>query len=238
MNSINRALLIISLILSVGACQASERARTVATSGQGLVSASADMAQLNMQLEALNRDSAMAKADVDSRVNQFLKALQKQGIAETDIIAPSLRLNLNYQYIDQKRQFTGYRASRSVRVTLRDLDQLSLLMDSALTAGMDQIGAIEFQVANKQQYQDQARQQAIADSKEKANALAKAYNAKLGPILRIEYQAPSNNYPQPYGHIEALSKSSMGNPIQGQYLQDQIRFTDRINVVFELLTND
>ncbi len=92
-------------------------------------------------------------------------------------------------------------------------------------------------MADKQLYQDQARQRAITDSKEKAEVLAKAYNAKLGSILRIEYQAPSN-YPQPYGHMEALSKSSMGDQVQVQYLHDQVQFTDRINVVFELLIND
>ena len=237
MDSMNRILFIAALIFSVGACQAGESLRTVTTSGQGLVSVSADMAQLNMQLEALNRDSAIAKADVDNRVNQFLKALQNQGIAKNDIIAPSLRLNLNYQYQNQKRQFTDYRASRPIRVTLKDLNQLNLLMDSALKAGIDQIGAIELQVADKQLYQDQARQRAITDSKEKAEVLAKAYNAKLGSILRIEYQAPSN-YPQPYGHMEALSKSSMGDQVQVQYLHDQVQFTDRINVVFELLIND
>lgn len=237
MDSMNRILFIAALIFSVGACQAGESLRTVTTSGQGLVSVSADMAQLNMQLEALNRDSAIAKADIDNRVNQFLKALQNQGIAKNDIIAPSLRLNLNYQYQNQKRQFTGYRASRPIRVTLKDLNQLNLLMDSALKAGIDQIGAIELQVADKQLYQDQARQRAITDSKEKAEVLAKAYNAKLGSILRIEYQAPSN-YPQPYGHMEALSKSSMGDQVQVQYLHDQVQFTDRINVVFELLIND
>jgi len=106
MDSMNRILFIAALIFSVGACQAGESLRTVTTSGQGLVSVSADMAQLNMQLEALNRDSAIAKADVDNRVNQFLKALQNQAIAKNDIIAPSLRLNPNYQYQNQKRQFT------------------------------------------------------------------------------------------------------------------------------------
>jgi uncharacterized protein YggE len=237
MDIMNRILFIAALIFSVGACQAGESLRTVTTSGQGLVSVSADMAQLNMQLEALNRDSAIAKADVDNRVNQFLKALQNQGIAKNDIIAPSLRLNLNYQYQNQKRQFTDYRASRPIRVTLKDLNQLNLLMDSALKAGIDQIGAIELQVADKRLYQDQARQRAITDSKEKAEVLAKAYNAKLGSILRIEYQAASN-YPQPYGHMEALSKSSMGDQVQVQYLHDQVQFTDRINVVFELLIND
>ena len=109
-------------------------------------------------------------------------------------------------------------------------------MDLALTSGIDQIGHIELKVANEQQYQQQAQQLAIADSQQKAAALAKAYGATLGPILQIEYQGSAVRYPQPNFGMKAMSRgATMEQASPGRYLHDKIQFNDHINVIFELL---
>jgi uncharacterized protein YggE len=235
-------LLITGILIGAPGCDAEseqEVQRKIITSGNGLVRVSPNMAELNMQIEALNRDGGAAKVDVDQRVNRFLAALQPLEIDETDVVASSLKLNPNYTYQNQKRQFTGYRASRNITLSLHRLDQLNELMDVALKSGIDQIGHIELRVADEQQYQQQAQQQAIADSQQKAAALAKAYGATLGPILQIEYQGSVTHYPEPRFKMEAMSRSSQfDNAAPGKYLHDKIQFNDRINVIFELRVKD
>ena len=232
--NITRQILIIAL-LSLGAvsCDAQTSQRTIITSGSGLVSVSANMAELHLQLQAVNRNSAVAKQDVDSRVNDFIRALKRIGIDKADVIAPTLRLSPNYEYINQKQRFTGFRATRSVTVTLSDLEQLNELMDTALDSGIDQIGQLQLKVRDEQQYQLQAREQAIEDSKHKAQALAQAYGAKLGPIVQVRYQAAATNSPVPYGRPEAMMSRSASSDM-GQYIQDSIQFRDRVEVIFEL----
>ncbi|MDG1486286.1 MAG: SIMPL domain-containing protein, partial [Porticoccaceae bacterium] len=129
--SITSQILIIAL-LSLGAvsCDAQTSQRTIITYGSGLVSVSANMAELHLQLQAVNRNSAVAKQDVDSRINDFIRALKRIGIDKADVIAATLRLSPNYEYINQKQRFTGFRATRSVTVTLSDLEQLNELMDN------------------------------------------------------------------------------------------------------------
>lgn len=210
--------------------------RKVITSGSGLIKVEPNMAQLTMQLEALHKDGGVAKSDVDGRVNLFLEALKTLNIDESDVVASALQLSPNYEYHHQKRQFNGYRASRTIDLTLNKLEQLNQLMDLALTSGIDQIGHIELKVANEQQYQQQAQQLAIADSQQKAAALAKAYGATLGPILQIEYQGSAVRYPQPSFGMKAMSRgATMEQAPPGRYLHDKIQFNDHINVIFELL---
>ncbi|MDA9091008.1 SIMPL domain-containing protein [Porticoccaceae bacterium] len=210
--------------------------RKVITSGSGLIKVEPNMAQLTMQLEALHKDGGVAKSDVDGRVNLFLEALKTLNIDEADVVASALQLSPNYEYHHQKRQFNGYRASRTIDLTLNKLEQLNQLMDLALTSGIDQIGHIELKVANEQQYQQQAQQLAIADSQQKAAALAKAYGATLGPILQIEYQGSAVRYPQPSFGMKAMSRgATMEQAPPGRYLHDKIQFNDHINVIFELL---
>jgi len=210
--------------------------RKVITSGSGLIKVEPNMAQLTMQLEALHKDGGVAKSDVDGRVNLFLEALKTLNIDEADVVASALQLSPNYEYHHQKRQFNGYRASRTIDLTLNKLEQLNQLMDLALTSGIDQIGHIELKVANEQQYQQQAQQLAIADSQQKAAALAKAYGATLGPILQIEYQGSAVRYPQPSFGMKAMSRgATMEQAPPARYLHDKIQFNDHINVIFELL---
>jgi uncharacterized protein YggE len=232
--NITRQILIIA-ILSLGAvsCDAQTGQRTIITSGSGQVSVPANMAELSVQLQAINRDSTAAKENVDSRVNDFIRALKRIGIDKTDVIAPTLRLSPNYEYINQKQRFTGFRASRSVTVTLNDLEQLNQLMDTALDSGIDQIGQLQLKVRDEQQFQRQAQQQAIEDSKQKARILAKAYGAELGPIVQIRYQAAVTNNPVPYAGTTAMMSRSASSD-EGQYIQDSIQFRDRIEVIFEL----
>ena len=210
--------------------------RKVITSGAGLIKVEPNMAQLTMQLEAINKDGGAAKSDVHARVNRFIKALKALNIEETAVIASTLQLSPNYEYHNKKRQFSGYRASRNIDLTLNNLEQLNQLMDVALKSGIDQIGHIELKVANEQQYRQQAQLQAIADSQQKAAALAKAYGATLGPILQIEYQGSAVRYPQPSFGMKTMSRSAnMEQAAPGRYLHDKIQFNDHINVIFELL---
>ena len=223
------------IIVSATGCNAQSdqlAPRKVITSGAGLIQVEPNMAQLTMQLEALNRDGGAAKSDVDGRVNNFLEALKTLNIDEADVVASALQLSPSYEYHNQKRQFIGYRASRTINLTLNKLEQLNQLMDLALKSGIDQIGHIELKVDNEQKYQ----QQAITDSQQKAAALAKAYGAALGPILQIEYQGSSIHYPQPSFGMKAMSRvASMEQEAPGRYLHDKIQFNDHINVIFELL---
>ena len=217
MNITRQILIIVLLSLSVASCNAQSSQRTIITSGSGLVSVSDNMAELRLQLQAINRDSAVAKENVDSRVNDFIRALKRIGIEKTDVIAPSLRLSPNYEYINQKQRFTGFRADRSVTVTINDLEQLNELMDTALDSGIDQIGQLQLSVRDKEQHQQQARELAIEDSKRKASALAQAYGAELGPIIQIRYQAAAANYPASYPRNEAMMSRSADSDM-GQYI--------------------
>ena len=233
MNRTRQILIIVLLSLCAVSCDGQTSQRTIITSGSGLISVSANMAELSLQLQAVNRNGAVAKEDVDSRVNDFIRALKRIGIDKADVIAPTLRLSPKYEYINQKQRFTGFRAVRSVTVTLNNLEQLNELMDTALDSGIDQIGQLQLKVRDEQQYQQQAREQAIEDSKQKAQTLAEAYGAKLGPIVQIRYQAATTNSPVPYGRPEAMMGRSASADM-GQYIQDRIQFRDRIDVIFEL----
>ncbi len=66
--------------------------RTIVTSGLGEVPVMPDMAELNMQLQAINKDGIKAKQEVDEQFNRLLRGLARLDIPKDDVVA--LRLHL------------------------------------------------------------------------------------------------------------------------------------------------
>ena len=66
--------------------------RTIVTSRLGEVPVMPDMAELNMQLQAINKDGIKAKQEVDEQFNRLLRGLARLDIPKDDVVA--LRLHL------------------------------------------------------------------------------------------------------------------------------------------------
>ena len=215
--------------------------RHLSTSGSGQIEATPDMARLQLHSEAQHLKSSDAKDDVDQRVNQLLDKLKKLGVKRDDVIASSIQINPNYEYRNQQRQFAGYRATRTLSVTVRNLDKLSSIMDSALQAGVQNISQVELASSRDEQHKLTAQQAAIEDSKTKAAKLAAAYGAELGAIYSINYFNSDISYPQIQADIMAettLQPKAMRSAPPAQYLHDKIVYRDQIHVVFDLIIHE
>ena len=239
-----KLILICSLLLPLFAIADQYDQRLVHTNGYGEVKVKPDMARISLSVTATRKAALDAKTEVDRRVNRFLAALKKADIKKKDIIASGLRTNPQYEYnrLTSKQVFTGYIATRNLTVTIRELTQLTDIMDLALEHKIENIGNIRYESSEADKYRDQARVKAIENSKRKAAALAKAYGAELGSIVNIQYYNNQSNF----GGIEqdfavrqtgkvSLSASSTGR--QATYLPDEITFSDNIQVVFALIVN-
>jgi len=208
--------------------------RTIVTSGQGEVSVAPNMAELNMQLQTINKDGNRAKRELDDQFNRLLRALALLDIPKDEIIASSLQLAPHYNYASKKRELVGYRAVRNITVSINKLDQLDEVMATSLAAGIDQLGKVNLKVADEVTYQKLARQRAIDQSKTIASELAQSYGASLGSIITITYKGSDIQYPRPFNQRQRSAMMSSDSDA-GIYLHDNIKFNDRISVIFELL---
>ena len=230
-------LLCAGVLTTLGAnAQSVDSIRQISLTGQGEVSTTPDMAEISMSVVSIKRASADAKTDVDTRFNNYLSALLELGIDKEDIVAATLRTNPQYSYQNNQRVFTGYSATRSIRITIDDLELLDAVMQSALDSKIDNIGQIEYKSSEEDELRAQARERAIQDSKNKAFTLAEAYDAELGPIHSISYYS-SEPGPTPQFDRMQIESLSISQGASGEYLQDQLIFRDSIQVVFELIVS-
>ena len=220
--------------LSAMAVQANElpNGPHIVTSGTASVDATPDIATLAIEVNVAAKDAASAKKQADERVAQYLSFLEQNQIVKKDISSANLRTQPDYDYQNGESVLKGYRAVRTVEVTLRQLDKLNALLDGALKAGLNEIRSVSLGVAQPDAYKDKARKAAIDDAIHQAEQLAAGFNSKLGPVYSVRYHV-SNYQPSPMVRMMKADAAPAASA-QETYEQPVIQFDDQVDVVFQI----
>ncbi|WMC11530.1 SIMPL domain-containing protein [Oceanimonas pelagia] len=201
------------------------------TQGEASISVAPDMATLELAVTAVKKDSRQAKEEVDTRVAALFSGLSALGIKKADIDSGNLVTRPDYDYSNNgKRELTGYQAERTVTIRLYQLDNLSQVIDTALAQGVQNVQRIGYGVREAEGYQQQARQAAMAHARKLAGELATGFEQSLGEIYAIEYAGQPPVHPRPMGAVKMMAADAA----QESYQQNEIEFTDRVQVVYTL----
>lgn len=208
--------------------QESSMAGTISISGLGEVTAAPDTAFIN---SGVTTQGATAREALDANTKamaDLLETLKAAGIEARDIQTSGFSVNPNYVYSDARDangyqlppKITGYQVFNNVAVRVRDLASLGSVLDKAVNVGANTINGISFSVADPSKLYDEARKEAFADAKEKADLYAGVAGEKLGTIRNItEAQGFSN--PEPM-MMKASADSAGAVPIATGELSFQI----------------
>jgi len=199
------------------------------TTGYGEVVAKPDMAQFTVRVVETTMTAEQSKQSVDKVVSDFLTALAAQGVSTDSITSSNLYISPQYHYPKKgKPELVGYRASRTVNVTVNELDNLNQYLDTALNAGINQVDNIQLKVKEPAKYQQQARLSAIKDANEKAEFLAEGFSKELKDVWRIDYNMPSS---QP---VLMRSMAMDAKAESNTYQDSTIVIRDRVDVIYKL----
>ncbi|HCE3215450.1 TPA: oxidative stress defense protein [Vibrio parahaemolyticus] len=201
----------------------------VTTTGYGEVIATPDMATFSVKVVDTTMTAEQAKQSVDKTVEDFLQYLSDAGLSKDNITSSNLYLAPQYHYPKSgKAELVGYRASRSINVTVTDLADLNQYLDMALKAGINQVDNIQLKVSNQAEYQQKARMAAIKDAREKAASLASGFDKKLGGIWQINY---NQMHAQPVLMRSMAMDSKQGS---NSYQDSTLVIRDQVDVVYKL----
>jgi len=158
---------------------------SISVSGEAMVSATPDQAEIEAGATTDAKTAREAAEANNVAMNKLLSALKAANIDAKDI--QTSRLSLQPQYAPSRSPpiVTGYRASNQVSVQLHDIAKIGSTIDTLVSAGATDIGGINFTVSNASKLLDDARTQAIADARRKAEIYAKAAGVTLGAPLSI-----------------------------------------------------
>ncbi len=208
----------------------------VVVSASGQSHAAPDEVLLRLSVNIRASTALAAKQEADAAVNRFLAVLEKHDVPAANVRASALHLSENIEYENGRRLQAGYRAERDVSVKIERVDNFNTLIDEGLAAGMTQIQSIDFRSSREKELRLEARRLAAENSRRRAEELAAAYGARLGPVYSINSAgADFSTRFQASNSLDQIMTSGSRRSEPPRYLQPRIDFQENVTVVFELL---
>jgi uncharacterized protein YggE len=159
----------------------------ISVTGEARVSVPPDLAEIDGGVTSEAKTAREASDANNAAMSKVLLALKGAGIAEKDF--QTSRLSLQPQYANQTRPapnvVVGYRASNHVTIQLHDVSKVAGVIDTLVGAGANEIGGINFTVSEASKLLDDARTEAMADARRKAQIYARAAGVTLGAPVSI-----------------------------------------------------
>jgi uncharacterized protein len=174
----------------------------ISVTGEATVSVAPDLAQIDAGVTSEAKTAREASDANNAAMGKVLLALKGASIDEKDF--QTSRLSLQPQAAPNRpgpTSIVGYRASNRVTIRLRDVTKVASVIDTLVAAGANDVGSINFTVSQASKLLDEAREQAIADARRKAEIYAKAAGVSLGAPLSITEEG--GHGPIPYRRMAA-----------------------------------
>ncbi len=132
--------------------------------------------------------AAAALSSDDATTAAVVAALRRLGVPPGDIQTSGLSLQPQYAFAPSGGpRLTGYQATDSLTVTLRDLSTAGTAIDAAARAAGNgaRISSLAFAAADPTALQDRARSDAVRQATAHARTLAQAAGERLGPLCSL-----------------------------------------------------
>lgn len=205
--------------------------RTITVNGQGSVTVKPDTANLSIGVQATADTATAALDQANDSAAKLIDALKQAGVKADDITTGQLSL---YPQYSPANRITGYQASNSLNVTVRDIDRSGPVIDAAAKAAGENItiGGIWFSVDDPESVMAAARADAIANAKQRAGEYATAAGVGVGAVVQISEVGVQMPQPMYYGADMAAAEggSVRSTPIEAGTQE----LTVSVTVVYEL----
>lgn len=223
--------LLLTLALCLTAAPAlAESAQTVTATGSATVTVAPDMATFTAGVRTDDAQVSTALDTNSAAMQAVLAALRELGVDAQDLQTQTYSVSPNYSYQDNGQQtLTGYSVTNIVTVTVRNLDQLSALLDAAVAAGANQTYGVDLSSTHEDEAYEQALQAAAKDAVRKAGLMAGALGREAGDVISVT-EGSDSYYPLAGNRSVAYDMAAGSTPIENGILS----VTATVNAVVAL----
>jgi uncharacterized protein YggE len=198
----------VAVVLALSGCDSAPpvatNPRQVTVVGYGEVHGAPDTLTADVGVEVVAPDVTAAMNQASERQKAVIGALRERGVDSRDIATTSVSVAPQYgenQYGENQNgensAVTGYRASNTITVTIRDLAAAPGTLATVVDAGGNatRINSVTYSIRDDSQLLRDARAEAFADAKNRATQYADLSGLSLGSVISIS-EAPESNPPR------------------------------------------
>jgi hypothetical protein len=207
----------------------------ISVSGSGSVTGTPDRAQLTFGVQTENANVKTAQSDNAVRMNAVIDALVAAGIPKDQMKTTGYTIYPVYQDSTGLLNPTikSYQVTNTLQVTLKDVNQTGNIIDTAVTAGVNNVNSIQFMLSDEQaqSLRSQALKNAVTLARADANVVAAALGVNITGVQSADI---SQGYtPIVYDNYQAgaaTTKSVVPTPVQ----PGDITVTAQVAIVYSI----
>src|SRR5258708_609274 len=198
------------------------KSTTFDVTGEGTATTKPDSATVSAGVSATGSTSAGVQDQMNSAINKVSLAVKNVGIDPKDIQTSNYNINPSYDFGSGQR-ITGYNASTSLTIKVKDISKINSVLDAATAAGATNVNNLGFNTTDKSAAEAEARKKAIAQAKAKAQETADTVGFKLGSL--VNYSEGTNGVPRPIPLLDKAVGTSAGVPTQVEPGSNEVHIT-------------
>jgi uncharacterized protein len=187
-----------------------ERPWGVAAFGAASVKASPDLARIRFRVTRLQPTPSQSFAMAGHSVRAVRETLRRHGVPDGAVQRSRTGISSSWSGYGADRKFLGHLTQASFAVESRDLDGLEQLIIDLVAAGANEIDGVDFDVVAKRELRAEARKEAVAAARAKAQLYAEAAGVGLGPVIHIDDVDPEQRL-EPYRGHSAGGEAAAGD---------------------------
>ena len=215
---------------------AAAEANTIAVSGMAEQEVAPDMAYIDVGINVRADDAETARTQEAQIASQIRRALLGLAITDNDLQNTSYYLYQEYK-VDRNgvRTADKYVLDSSIKVTVKDLDKLSQVIDNVVEAGATNISNITYALSTQNIIQRQLLATAVENARDKAAVVANAGSRTLGNMLSADINSFDGGTIVAYGANKLRSTTNLAEDgVATKLSPGKIKLNARVQVVFSL----
>lgn len=209
---------------------------TIAVSGMAEQEVAPDMAYIDVGINVRADDAETARTQEAQIASQIRRALLGLAITDNDLQNTSYYLYQEYK-VDRNgvRTADKYVLDSSIKVTVKDLDKLSQVIDNVVEAGATNISNITYALSTQNIIQRQLLATAVENARDKAAVVANAGSRTLGNMLSADINSFDGGTIVAYGANKLRSTTNLAEDgVATKLSPGKIELNARVQVVFSL----
>lgn len=209
---------------------------TIAVSGMAEQEVAPDMAYIDVGINVRADDAETARTQEAQIASQIRRALLGLAITDNDLQNTSYYLYQEYK-VDRNgvRTADKYVLDSSIKVTVKDLDKLSQVIDNVVEAGATNISNITYALSTQNIIQRQLLATAVENARDKAAVVANAGSRTLGNMLSADINSFEGGTIVAYGANKLRSTTNLAEDgVATKLSPGKIKLNARVQVVFSL----
>lgn len=159
----------------------------ISASAIGETRVTPDRAIVQVTVDSRGESAANAGSQNRDKQERVIDAVKAQGVATPQIRTSGYRVNPEYAEPERGKapRVTGYRATNTIQVEVRSIENIGKVIDAALGAGATNIGSVGLYASNTDAARREAVQLAVTKARGEAESAAMAAGGTLGRLVEL-----------------------------------------------------